>query len=1111
MSPRIDLPKNGKKERKEILLDLTQLEEQRQLSHVGDFCLKAKKKLFETKLDFDVNISVTLLKTKSLQYLERNPKLQFLQIKKGNVSNQLIKFRMKKELEDFEIKLQTAAILDYKKNQVYDQNNKLEIGYRISYWLEGEKEKKHIDDCFVIRFAKISPEPVVTSMSDGPIMYRNEERVNGFSLSFSNSVPLMRAPILNMKIRSIYLEKDNHRYDDVVSICREEAKPSMEYNSDGAPVPINVTASVYMSEENEILNLYGQYGYSVNVPLRFNLSKLTNPVGELDNYSIKLDYEYWYEDRNAVTRKSDSVDLFISKNKILTALCADYCTVMADGTMANVAKLKDSEVSEISDITLLNGETDGGLYRIRFYNQATVVQQENAKAAVRIRNIRYSRLSLMNGAFCFDAKGKKVDVDSFCKCIPSWSSDGNVDLFPAMDLQYDISFDLMHESRKIACFIDGQKNILYDVKAQVTVEFEYLEDSEGSSVGQYKRYKCSLLFPLSIAPAPEWLGLDFGTSAVVALYGVSKNDQGRPNDCIIDLAAAKLKGLRQAYGANDARAKVTDETYRFINSNIVVNDDTGKNLDEVGSFKEYTSGKILFSPGNQIRYDYLLPSLKSMMGYSRLPIVKRNDLTEVDDVYEMAYRQLFSLYLASQSHGRPIEKIVMTYPNTFAPEHVQKLRDMAKTCIPSLRNDWMVCISESDAVAFRYITRRRELLATLGDKNINDSNVLIYDMGAGTLDITYFGNSLDEKNRRVVEFKGKMGLNKAGNYIDYKIAEIIVELCYEKNITDSNGESFDKYINLKDGGGTDIKDRSRFKEYVKNKVKPLLADNITETKQTVAKTYSVDVELDDIKVEADEGTHLPKCSGFDGFEQLTVEEILNHEKFNNMLESISDDVFKKCCALFGSGGELPLDVIVFSGRMTSMKLIRDYVTRTAKRYNPEVHSLEISGINDDANELKTAVVNGALAFAEGYWRRGGVIASNMIIKRQRSFYALYYLMLHYNTDEYVPVCVVDGSKAPYNKYKDVDLSIVNEMYLVQTYVASEKDMTKDFEECDYSTILARISCQNYSNVQRLGVCVDDKTLEVYMTIGGQRIRRYSHDNINSTAFKKSAWPILLNV
>lgn len=82
-------------------------------------------------------------------------------------------------------------------------------------------------------------------------------------------------------------------------------------------------------------------------------------------------------------------------------------------------------------------------------------------------------------------------------------------------------------------------------------------------------------------------------------------------------------------------------------------------------------------------------------------------------------------------------------------------------------------MSESDAVSAYYLQNWDSF--NKGRNISEDETVLVYDMGAGTLDITLFSKRKNENGKIEVNILGKIGTGKAGNYLDYIISEIINE------------------------------------------------------------------------------------------------------------------------------------------------------------------------------------------------------------------------------------------------------------------------------------------------------------------------------------------------
>ena len=125
---------------------------------------------------------------------------------------------------------------------------------------------------------------------------------------------------------------------------------------------------------------------------------------------------------------------------------------------------------------------------------------------------------------------------------------------------------------------------------------------------------------MKMAPQPEWLCVDFGTSAVVAAYA---RDIFACSDTLVNLKEQKDFLLRQAYTEqNSVKASSADEEgAHLISSTICLNSKNQGDYRYVGTDgAEYMNYAVWFSPSaNDIQLDYQLPCLKTIMGYRHLP------------------------------------------------------------------------------------------------------------------------------------------------------------------------------------------------------------------------------------------------------------------------------------------------------------------------------------------------------------------------------------------------------------------------------------------------------------------------------------------------------------
>ena len=965
------------------------------------------------------------------------------------------------------------------------------------------KKSKIIDETVTIGLEPIQVEPKL-SPPVKPFEYKAGHVTA--ELQISNSSTLHYAPTVCVRINpnEVYLYQQPPKgqpiiINDAVKVKAEDVKSSIKYAPGDVRFELENQKSEIMNKNYEIETIYPHSGYHIILPLEIDLNQIPNPEGNSDTYYVNVGYDYWSskddkKDQNK-NHKAEPIEIVVNKNKEKVGLGV---YLLSKGT--EVPRVVNDATKVGQHVVLnLKGTTS---YRIAIKNTATVVQKEHPDAGVVIRNFTCSGISLKNGVIALDESNHNVGIDSVCQCAPNNETELRR-LRPNESKDIDILFNTKHST--IHHFLTSDHKKVFKAEAEVKVSFDYYIDEVGEDNpnAEFKHFSGSVAFVLEQAPRREWLGVDFGTSAVVALYGNTTTDDGsvQPRDKYIqDLQKIKKTGLAKAYRtASKEYRDVTDENI-FINSKIVLGANYPHGEDIVKNFDEYPKGRIQFSPGDQFDYSKLLPSLKSMMGYESVP---RKEKVTVDEVYELAYRQLFNLYLNRLTSEAPVEKMVMTYPNTFSTEHVKRLKKFARECLgDDLREDYIVTVSESDAVAYQYLKRRYDpdddFMAHTGEDV--DRNVLIYDMGAGTLDITYFGKVV-ENGVRKVEIKGKFGLNKAGNYLDYVLASIVVNICKKHGITDVNGNSFEGYI-LLDNTAPDIETRYTLKNYVKDKLKPIMADiedvnNIGEAKMPQWENKA------------------------DGLKDIPLAEVFRRKEFVKFIEDVSTNVVN-CCDRIFPGGLSEVDVVVFSGRMTTMKAIRNAVMKAISEKVQKIGKDKVVIDKDIAEgeggqELqvrKTAVVDGALTYVENFIGGKGVV-----LLPPKPFFARYCIVAKgaFKTEVILKLTNTDcDMNKEYIKSRTIDLSEYNMIHLIQTYAADDTAILEDFKgDRNLTTVLGSLETRHLPLNPKLAIKYqadpnrnDQGTKAISWAVGDIEQEMLPHENIKSEAFRKSAWPVV---
>lgn len=588
-----------------------------------------------------------------------------------------------------------------------------------------------------------------------------------------------------------------------------------------------------------------------------------------------------------------------------------------------------------------------------------------------------------------------------------------------------------------ANIVDVHNSNNYDFKIESTLTFDYWEDKDGLGVlndDNRKIKSVSIMWQLHLEPNPEWLCVDYGSSAIVCRY----------DDQIIDLKMQKDKIFRNA---DDGKYRADDvERYdQFLSSDIVlhnVRDAVHSTLCSEQSrdvATPYLNLSVCLSPTSSlIKADVKtqLPCLKILVGNEYLPdkadyltfqyarrgadgnisatqareAKQRNEdtcLLKITSIFNEAYSALFKYFVFPGNQDKTVNKLVLTYPNTYTPVHLKTLEKIARATFPKVRDGYMKFVCESDAVAAYYIqnwdkfeinnnrTRRvRELR--------NSETVLVYDMGAGTLDITLFTKSLNKNGRINVDILGKIGSGKAGNYLDYLISEIIKDRV-KGAVTNDNIVS----TTLVSDTAT-LHKRLDIKYAVKDIIKPnLLPDSTLEYNGI---SFRGDVILDD-------------------------------ERFGNFLNQITQGIIYQLMNYIRQTN-LNIDTVIMSGRSCRLESLQNAMTDAM--HNLGSNNARIMKFETTDNTSKTVVVDGAMAKASLFSS-----PDSQVLIRSRRLYASYGLVYKVLGGNYKYVELLNSSDLPLNSenvnlddYEGENVTVTetaaaDTIRLIQTYLSPE--------------------------------------------------------------------------
>ena len=543
----------------------------------------------------------------------------------------------------------------------------------------------------------------------------------------------------------------------------------------------------------------------------------------------------------------------------------------------------------------------------------------------------------------------------------------------------EIKDDFVVLKNKVGSFVTFKCKLLHKnvndipnnyAKISLRIDFDYIEDEEGLYNEEqlvWMHFHAIAIVDLEKDPGSEWLCVDYGTSATVAVFG----DGTDHNLTLLKLNDRNKEIIAERESSSRFRSPRFENGDYFLSSNILLQSNT-PSLDA----ETYERSLIYLSPSEprfHSGYGFRLPYMKALAGYKSLPnseiysqfkykihesdsdVISFEDAPlEVDKIFNATYRSLFKDYISECiPHGKEINKIVLSVPNTYTPHHIEFIRTVVKAEVPSLRSDYIWFVSESDAIAYYYIRNWGVFNDNRGDEYEGQTeHVLVYDMGAGTLDVTYLTIEHLTNGDKKVTMSSKMGLNKAGNYLDYVLASTLVDLYPKFNEAMLNPAS-DKTMQNQLG---------KLKFFIKNELKPRLFTQDTIIFSAWNGQSFMGVDFED--------------------EELDLGLIRSSQKVQEFVSECTNKLFDRFMQINNlKMDESPIDTLIMSGRSIQFGNIKQQLQQKVNSWNDDSHckTVEIHG-----DQLKTIVSQGALYYAALY----GKLTSSVILNN-RNIYAGY--------------------------------------------------------------------------------------------------------------------------
>jgi len=298
-----------------------------------------------------------------------------------------------------------------------------------------------------------------------------------------------------------------------------------------------------------------------------------------------------------------------------------------------------------------------------------------------------------------------------------------------------------------------------EVKIELSFDARIIVDKDGSvpENGDLNK-RIEVIIPLKELIYDNWYSIDLGTTGiVVAKWDYNKNRIG----------PVVLKDVPNI----DDRIEKDDN---IISSNTILKCNNDRSNCSVVVSPSLPDWKMC---------DDVLVSCKFIVGQDHIPHSKEYaerypDGAELEngsikswgtltpsDIIKFTYKTIFNRI--DDAERDKVRKLIVTYPNTYTPILLDRLRNLIvdSGLFPNLQTEDLHLIPESDSVVAYYINKK------INDEGIDINpgeikRMIIYDMGAGTLDLSLIELSSTDGNLKA-NFIKRIGVPIAGEYFTY--------------------------------------------------------------------------------------------------------------------------------------------------------------------------------------------------------------------------------------------------------------------------------------------------------------------------------------------------------
>ena len=854
-----------------------------------------------------------------------------------------------------------------------------------------------------------------------------------------------------------------------------------------------------------------------NQSITLDMSHLTNPRQSEEQYQIKLTGSFCVEGEQ--TRKPliiEPKDLIIKRDNQVASLQTYIGNDTIDGKNPNGCTHQLKQHNFTIGTKFLRENT--------FTIKNLSSDDTTHGAGVLVRNLKYS--TLVSGARLMDRGMNDISskaITMYGGELPRLQSTEGLYLPNGVGGNSQVSVKIKFDPTAINS-IEWASRDFYLFTAICNIDFDYIENPSGADIStleqNLRHFHATVKQPAFLEPNPDWLCVDYGSSAIVAVYA----------DNLLNLRQQKTRIIQHDPVYNSLATDTLENDTPFLSSDIVLHDITRQDNNSFSSLSSqnrdnapFNKLAVCLSPTSSMLtnfFNYQIPCLKMLVGNNKLPanpnyeinyyyktnpqepIQANQGLTYSDaksiepesescilsviNVFREAYHELFRYFIVPQvGQLDRINQLVLTYPNTYTPVHIKIIRDIVSNLFPAVRLDSLRFVSESDAVAAYYMRHWSDYHPAGANINSNE-NILVYDMGAGTLDVTLL-QKRSSGDRHQLNIVGKLGTCKAGNYLDNVIAQIV---CAHPDMR------LNPLLASTDDAPTLINQRMELKLAIKNQIKPLLnssnSDPIEFTLGGNTKT-------------------------------INPQNIIEHELFEGYIDDVTKGIVNQLCRYLGCN-RLQVNTVLMSGRSCRLEPLQKALTNTIMQScdYPECNFVMLdkpNGSNSNRAIAKTSVAEGATTYAAIYSN-----PDSPVKVQSRKLYANYGIAFKGTQENWQYIELLNHSQSPNNddntchQFRSVTingLSLAQNLHLVQSYLSSQ-DTNKQLQagKMDYISIMGTFSRNDYhtelQNGDSLTACIElNENGELSLMIGDMKSvgQLPSSTDLENETTQRSFWPV----